>query len=81
MTESNNRQYREEDFSVVRADHNSENPRVRALAIVLDELEYPNRDLRLAAQALQCRRELEVVLAWLRLEVAKEIKLETMFDD
>lgn len=55
--------------------------RVRALRILLDEFEYPNRDLRLAAQVLQCRRELEEVLAWLRAEVAHEITLTTMFDD
>ena len=81
MTEYNTRVDREEDFSVIRADHNSKDPRVRALAIVLDELEYPNRDLRLAAQVLDCKRELEGVIAWLRAEVEKEIQLETMFND
>jgi hypothetical protein len=81
MTDYNDRQYREEDHSVILINHNSKNPRVRALAIVLDEFEYPNRDLRLAAQVLQCRKALEDVLAWLRAEVEKEIQLETMFDD
>jgi hypothetical protein len=51
------------------------------LAIVLDEFEYPNRDLRLAAQVLQCGKALEDILAWLRAEIEKEIQLETMFDD
>jgi hypothetical protein len=57
-----------------------ESPRVRALKIMLDEFEYPNRDLRLAAQALQCRGEIESILEWLRFEVKKAIQLETMFD-
>jgi hypothetical protein len=48
---------------------------------MLDEFEYPSRDIRLASQALQCRREVETVLEWLRAEVEKEIQLETMFDD
>jgi hypothetical protein len=56
-------------------------PRVRALKIMLDEFEYPNRELRLAAQALQCKPELEGVVQWLRFEVKKAIQLETMFDD
>jgi hypothetical protein len=81
MTEYTNRQYREEDFSVIRADHNSKNPRVRALAIVLDELEYPNRDMRLAAQVLDCKRELEEVVAWLRAEVFREAQITGLFDD
>ncbi len=80
MTE-NNRQYREEDFSRVVPEFNDPNPRVRALKIVLDELEYPNRDMRLAAQVLLCKPDLESVCEWLRAEVEKEIKLETMFDD
>jgi hypothetical protein len=60
---------------------NDPSPRVRALKIMLDEFEYPSRDIRLASQALQCRREVETVLEWLRAEVEKEIQLETMFDD
>jgi hypothetical protein len=48
---------------------------------MLDEFEYPSRDLRLASTALQCRSEIETVLEWLRAEVEKEIQLETMFDD
>lgn len=60
---------------------NDPNPRVRALKIMLDEFEYPSRDLRLASSALQCRAEIEDVLAWLRAEVEKAIQLETMFDD
>ena len=58
-----------------------EKPRVRALRIMLDEFEYPSRDLRLASSALQCRKEVETILEWLRAEVEKEIQLETMFDD
>ncbi len=60
---------------------NHEKPRVRALKIMLDEFEYPSRDLRLAAQVFNCKREIEGVMAWLRAEVEKEIQLETMFDD
>ena len=80
MTE-NNRQYREEDFSRIVPEFNDPNPRVRALKIVLDELEYPNRDMRLAAQVLLCKPDLEAVCEWLRAEVEKEILLETMFTD
>ena len=57
-----------------------EKPRVRALKIMLDEFEYPSRDLRLAAQVFNCKREIEEIMAWLRSEVEKEIQLETMFD-
>jgi hypothetical protein len=60
---------------------NHEKPRVRALKIILDEFEYPSRDLRLAAQVFNCRREIEGVMEWLRKEVEKEIELETMFDE
>ena len=81
MTEYNTRVDREEDFSVIVPEYNDPNPRVRALKIVLDELEYPNRDMRLAAQVLLCKPDLETVCEWLRAEVEKEIKLETMFDD
>jgi hypothetical protein len=81
MTEHNDRQYREEDFSVILVNHNSKNPRVRALALLLDELEYPNRDLRLSAQVLNCKKELEEVVAWLRAEVEREAQLEVLFED
>jgi hypothetical protein len=81
MTDYNSREYREEDLSEIVPEFNDPNPRVRALKIMLDEFEYPSRDLRLAAQALQCRRAVEEVLAWLRAEVEKEIRLETLFDD
>ncbi len=60
---------------------NDANPRVRALKLMLDEFEYPDRDLRISAVALQCRKELEGVLEWLRAEVQKEIEIETMFED
>ncbi len=74
------RQRDEEDYTTVCTDHNSPNPRVRALALVLDELEYPNRDLRLGAQVLDCRRELEEVVAWLRAEVEREVRLAALFE-
>ena len=57
-----------------------EKPRVRALKIILDEFEYPSRDLRLAAQVFNCKSEISAVIEWLRAEVEKEIQLETMFD-
>jgi hypothetical protein len=75
------RQRYEEDHSVILVNHNSPNPRVRALALLLDELEYPNRDLRLGAQVLECRRELESVMAWLRAEVEHEVRMEALFED
>ncbi len=81
MIDYNSREYREEDLSEIVPELNDPNPRVRALKIMLDEFEYPSRDLRLAAQALQCRRAVEEVLAWLRAEVEKEIRLETLFED
>jgi hypothetical protein len=59
---------------------NNPSPRVRALRIMLDELEYPSRNLRLAAQVLDCKEELDGVLEWLQAEVASEIEIETMFD-
>ena len=58
-----------------------ERPRVRALKIMLDEFEYPSRDLRLAAQVFNCKREIADVIEWLRAEVEKEISIEAMFDD
>ena len=58
-----------------------EKPRVRALKIMLDEFEYPSRDLRLAAQVFTCTSEISAEIEWLRAEVEKEIQLETMFDD
>ena len=81
MNDYNSRVHREEDHSVILVNHNSQNPRVRALAIVLDELEYPNRDLRLAAQVLDCKRELEEVVTWLRAEVFREAQITALFDD
>jgi hypothetical protein len=57
-----------------------EKPRVRALKIMLDEFEYPSRDLRLAAQVFNCKTEINAVIEWLRAEVEKEISIETMFE-
>jgi hypothetical protein len=48
---------------------------------MLDELEYPSRDLRIAAQVLNCRSEIESICRWLHREVEKAIETETMFDD
>jgi hypothetical protein len=48
---------------------------------MLDEFEYPSRDLRLAAQVFNCKREIADVIEWLRAEVEKEISIEAMFDD
>jgi hypothetical protein len=53
--------------------------RVRALKLVLDDLENPNREIRLAAEALQCKKELEGILKWLLAEVKGEIDLEGIF--
>jgi hypothetical protein len=68
-------------MTTFRVDVNSTNPRVRALALLLDELEYPNRDLRLSAQVFNCKRELEEVVAWLRAEVHRELQLTALFED
>jgi hypothetical protein len=57
------------------------NPRVRALKLMLDEFEYPSRDIRIAAQALNCKGELQGILDWLRAEIESEIVIETMFDE
>jgi hypothetical protein len=56
-------------------------PRVRALKLMLDELEYPSRDLRIAAQVLNCKEELNSICQWLHREVERMIETETMFDD
>ena len=74
-------QREDEDYTIIRADFSSANPRVRALALVLDELEYPNRDLRLGAQVLNCKREMEEVVAWLRAEVRREAQVTALLDD
>jgi hypothetical protein len=82
MTEDRN--HKEQDageFMGVRVELGSPNPRLRAIRLLLDDLEYPNRDLRLSAQVLNCRREVEEVLSWLRAELRKEAQLEALFDD
>jgi hypothetical protein len=53
--------------------------RIRALKLVLDDLENPNREIRLAAEALQCKKELDGILKWLLAEVKGEIDLEKIF--
>ena len=58
----------------------TESKRVRALKLMLEELEYPSRDLRLSAQVMDCKSEMYAVCEWLRREVEREIEIETMFD-
>ena len=53
---------------------------LRALEIMFDELEYPNRDLRLAAQVMNCKAEINSICKWLAAEVQAAIFAETMFD-
>ena len=73
--------YSEFDFCEEVPEFSSSNLRVRALKLMWDECRVPNRDLRLSAQVLECREELDAVLAWLQAEIAKEIQLETMFEE
>jgi hypothetical protein len=54
---------------------------LRALEVMADELEYPNRDLRLAAQVMNCKAEVYQICEWLRAEIQAAIFAETMFDD
>ena len=80
---SEDRRYREQDagsFMETVPELNNPSPRVRALRIMLDELEYPSRNLRLAAQVLDCKEELSCVIQWLYREVKRAIEIETMFD-
>jgi hypothetical protein len=58
----------------------TESKRVKALRLVLDDLEYPNRELKLMAQVEDCTEELLQVCQWLRREVEREMEIETMFD-
>ena len=58
----------------------TENKRLIALRLVLDELEHPSRELRLTAQAMDCKSEMYVICEWLRREVEREIAIETMFE-
>jgi hypothetical protein len=58
----------------------TESKRVKALRLVMDDLEYPNRELRLMSQVEDCKEELDQVCQWLRREVEREIELETLFD-
>ena len=58
----------------------TESNRVKALRLMLDDLEYPNRELKLIAQAEDCTEELLQVCQWLRREVEGEIELETLFE-
>jgi len=58
----------------------TESKRVKALRLVLDDLECPNRELKLIAQVEDCTEELLQVCQWLRREVEREMEIETMFD-
>ena len=60
---------------------NDKSPYVRALKLMLDELEHPSRESRIAAQALYCQDELATIHRWLRREIERAIDAETMFDD
>lgn len=53
---------------------------VRALELMLEDLEYPNRELKLMAQVAECQDELLQVCRWLRREIEREISIQTMFD-
>lgn len=59
----------------------TENKRLIALRLVLDELEHPSRELRLMAQCMDCKSEMYAICEWLRREVEREIAIETMFDE
>lgn len=58
-----------------------DSPYVRALKLMLEELDYPNRDLRIAAQVMSCKEELNTICKWLYREVERAIDTETMFED
>jgi hypothetical protein len=58
----------------------SEDKYVRALELMLEDLEYPNRELKLMAQVAECQDELFQVCRWLRREIEREISIQTMFD-
>jgi hypothetical protein len=53
---------------------------LEALRLVLDELQYPSRELRIAAICADCEQEMRYICSWLSKEVQKEIDLTTMFD-
>jgi len=52
---------------------------VKALKLMLDEFEYPSRDLRLAAQVFDCKTEVYAVCEWLRRECQREIDIRELF--
>jgi hypothetical protein len=54
--------------------------RAKALRLMIDELEYPSRELRLTAQVMDCKTEIFVICEWLKREVERELEIETMFD-
>jgi hypothetical protein len=58
----------------------TESKRVKALRLMLDDLEYPNRELKLMAQVEDCTEEMLQICQWLRREVERELEMETLFD-
>jgi hypothetical protein len=58
----------------------TESKRVKALRLLLDDLEYPNRELKLMAQVEDCKKELLQVCQWLQREIERELEMETLFD-
>jgi len=58
----------------------TESKRVTALRLLLDDLEYPNRELKLMALVEDCTEEVAQVCLWLRREVERELEMETLFD-
>jgi hypothetical protein len=58
----------------------TESKRVKALRLMLDDLGYPNRELKLMAQVEDCTEEMLQICQWLRREVEREIDLETLFE-
>jgi hypothetical protein len=58
----------------------TENKRLIALRLMLEELETPSRDLRISAQCMDCKNEMYAICEWLRKEVEHEIEIETLFE-
>jgi hypothetical protein len=59
----------------------SESRRIKALKLMLEEMNYPNRDLRLSSQVMDCKAEMYAICEWLKREIEREIDIETMFDE
>lgn len=52
-----------------------------ALKLMIEELSYPSRELRLSALFDDCRDELDLVLKWLARECERELELQQLFGD